>query len=97
MTAITELGYMGLGVKNLEDWKRFAAEILGLEVVDGDVPGQCFLRMDDWHHRLTLDEDETDDKSIECHEWADDTEFACCFCAGAVVFAVFEVETVHDV
>lgn len=61
MTNITELGYMGLGVKNLKEWKEFAGHILGVEVVDAEVPGRCYLRLDDWHHRLILDEDGTDD------------------------------------
>lgn len=61
MTAITELGYIGLGVKSLEDWKHYAANVVGLDVVDGEVPDQCFLRMDYWHHRIELREDGTDD------------------------------------
>jgi len=61
MTAVTELGYLGLGVKSIEDWKQYAANIVGLEVADGDVADQCFLRMDEWHHRIELKEDGTDD------------------------------------
>ncbi len=61
MARITELGYMGLGVSNLEDWKDFAAQVLGVEVVDGEEAGRCYLRIDNWHHRLVLDEDGTDD------------------------------------
>ncbi len=61
MVGITELGYMGIGVKNLADWKEYAAHILGLEVVDEGIDGQCYLRLDDWHHRLILDEDGSDD------------------------------------
>ena len=61
MTQITELGYLGLGVSSIEDWKHYAADVIGLEVVDGDVPGRCFLRMDNWHHRIALEQDGTDD------------------------------------
>jgi len=61
MARITELGYMGLGVKNLEQWKDYAAQVLGTEVVDAQQPGRCYLRLDNWHHRLILDEDGTDD------------------------------------
>ena len=64
MAKITELGYLGFGVKNIEEWKRFASDIGGLEVVDGEVPGRCYLRMDYWHHRIVLDEDGTDDLSF---------------------------------
>lgn len=59
MVQITELGYVGLGVKSLAEWKRFASEILGLEVVEES--DRCWLRMDYWHHRFILEEDGTDD------------------------------------
>jgi 2,3-dihydroxyethylbenzene 1,2-dioxygenase len=61
MESITELGYMGIGVKNLDQWKDYAAHILGVEVVDAEESGRCYLRIDDWHHRLILDEDGSDD------------------------------------
>lgn len=61
MVQVTELGYMGLGVKSLAAWKDYAAKILGLEVVDEGEPGRCYLRMDNWHHRFIVDEDGTDD------------------------------------
>ena len=61
MESITELGYMGLGVSNLEEWKDYAAHVLGVEVVDAEQSGRCYLRIDNWHHRLILDEDGTDD------------------------------------
>ena len=64
MIQVTELGYVGLGVKNLSDWRDFAANILGLEVVDAAQAGCCFLRMDYWHHRLILEEDGTDDLNV---------------------------------
>ena len=34
MVQVTELGYMGIGVKDLDAWKKFATEIVGLELVD---------------------------------------------------------------
>lgn len=61
MVAITELGYLGIGVKNITEWKKYAAEILALEVVESNSPDRCFLRMDNWHHRIIVDEDGTDD------------------------------------
>jgi 2,3-dihydroxybiphenyl 1,2-dioxygenase len=63
MSAVTELGYMAIGVSNLNQWKEFAAEILGLEVVDEGEPKRCYLRMDFWHHRLIVEEDGSDDLS----------------------------------
>lgn len=64
MVQVTELGYVALGVKNLAEWKRFAAEIVGLQVVDEGEPGRCWLRMDYWHHRILLEEDGTDDLNV---------------------------------
>ncbi len=61
MVQVTELGYIGIGVSDLDAWKRFAAEIVGLEVVEGDAPGHCFLRADVWHHRIRVEQDGSDD------------------------------------
>ncbi|MGE0484177.1 MAG: VOC family protein [Gammaproteobacteria bacterium] len=61
MVEVTELGYVGLGVGDLAAWRAFAGDILGLELVEGDAPGQVFLRSDYWHHRFFLHEDGSDD------------------------------------
>ena len=61
MAQLTELGYMGIGVKDLAAWKEFATEVVGLELVDEGERGRCYLRMDYWHHRLVLHEDRSDD------------------------------------
>ncbi len=61
MSQVTELGYVVLGVKRFERWKEFASTVLGLEVVDGDRPARAFLRMDYWHHRIILEENNADD------------------------------------
>ena len=41
MVQVTELGYLTLGVKDLAKWKTFAAQVLGVEVVEGKDPGRC--------------------------------------------------------
>lgn len=64
MVQITELGYLKLGVKRLTRWKEFASGVLGLEVVEGERPGQAFLRMDYWHHRIVLEENDADDLQV---------------------------------
>lgn len=64
MIGVTELGYVGLGVKSLAEWERFAAEIVGLEVCDEGEAGRRYLRMDYWHHRVFVDEDGTDDLNV---------------------------------
>jgi len=62
MVQVTELGYFGIGVKDLAAWKQFAREILGLEV--REEPGEAdrvYLRMDTWHHRFVLHANGDDD------------------------------------
>ena len=61
MVQVTELRYDGIGVQRLDDWKRFAAEIVGLEVADDGEADRCYLRMDYWHHRIVLHDDGSDD------------------------------------
>ena len=61
MVQVTELGYFGVGVSDIEAWKKFAREILALEVVDEGEADRCYLRMDYWHHRIVLHADGTDD------------------------------------
>ena len=61
MVQVTELGYMGIGVKDLDGWKAFASEIVGLEVADEGERDRCYLRMDYWHHRFALHRDGSDD------------------------------------
>ena len=50
MTGVTQLGYLGIGVRDVDEWERFATGVLGdgddLEIsvpqllVDGLPPGQ---------------------------------------------------------
>ncbi|MCW1384906.1 VOC family protein [Novosphingobium sp. KCTC 2891] len=61
MSEVTELGYVTIGVSDLAAWDQFAAQVLGLEVVPGEDAGTRYLRMDYWHHRITLVEDGADD------------------------------------
>lgn len=61
MVQVTELGYVGLGVKDLDGWKDFAANVVGLEVSDEGKRDRFYLRMDYWHHRFVLHSDPSDD------------------------------------
>jgi 2,3-dihydroxybiphenyl 1,2-dioxygenase len=61
MAEVTELGYIGLGVKDLDAWKKFARDIVGLEIVEDGAKDRCYLRSDYWHHRYTLHADGSDD------------------------------------
>ncbi|MFI5319338.1 MAG: VOC family protein [Myxococcota bacterium] len=62
MVQVTELGYLGLGVKDLGAWRQFAREILGLQVVEeAGEADRVYLRMDSWHHRFVLHANGDDD------------------------------------
>jgi 2,3-dihydroxyethylbenzene 1,2-dioxygenase len=61
MTGVTELGYLGLSVSDLDAWKRFACGIAGMEYVDEGEGDRAYLRMDKWHHRIALHRDGGDD------------------------------------
>src|ERR1700675_3828785 len=61
MIQVTELGYMGLGVKDLDAWKNFATNIVGFELADEGESDRSYLRMDYLHHRLVLHADGSDD------------------------------------
>lgn len=54
MVAVTELGYMGLTVSDGEAWKDYAAQCIGLEVLDEGEGDRFYLRMDNWHHRFVV-------------------------------------------
>lgn len=51
---ISQFGYLGLGVKNMEAWEEYASEVLGLEVSERAPDGTVYLRMDEYHHRIAL-------------------------------------------
>lgn len=61
MTGVTELGYLTLGVSDLEAWEKFAGTILGAEVRPGEDENSRYLRLDYWHHRIKLVKGDIDD------------------------------------
>jgi 2,3-dihydroxybiphenyl 1,2-dioxygenase len=61
MARVTELGYIGIGVKDAAAWKDYAAQVLGMEVLDEGEKDVFYLRMDDWHHRIIVHVNGSDD------------------------------------
>lgn len=61
MAKVTELGYMGIGVKNPDQWKEFAALIMGMELAEDEARDRYYLRMDNWHHRIVVHAEASDD------------------------------------
>jgi 2,3-dihydroxybiphenyl 1,2-dioxygenase len=58
-TGVTELGYLGIGIRDVQAWRFYANEILGVEWVEDS--GEVSLRMDYWHHRILIQPGEEDD------------------------------------
>ena len=54
MAAVTQLGYVGLGVSNVEEWEHFATDVLGLQSNGIDDDGNLSLRMDEYSHRFII-------------------------------------------
>lgn len=85
MSKVTELGYLGLSISNLDAWKDYAAGIVGMQLVDEGEGDRVYLRMDKWHHRITLHIDGGDDLAymgwrvagpVELEEMADKLRLA---------------------
>ena len=75
MTGVTELGYVRFGVSDLSEWRAFAADLIGLEV-GGEEADRLYLRSDQWHHRIILEQDGSDDLLGAGLRVAGPTEFA---------------------
>ncbi len=61
MAAVTQLGFLEFGVSNLDSWKQFATQILGLKLTNLDIPKSFGLKMDKRPQRFFIHEDPTDD------------------------------------
>jgi 2,3-dihydroxyethylbenzene 1,2-dioxygenase len=61
MSKLTELGYIGISTKRPGDWRTFAQEVVGMEVVDEGEADRFYLRMDTWHHRFVVHTGDVDD------------------------------------
>ena len=61
MASVSQLGYLGLSVRDLNQWEQFAAQVLGLQPNGHDPDGALFLRMDDYHHRFIVHPTGNDD------------------------------------
>ena len=54
MNGVNQLGYLIIGVSDLEGWRGLSSSVLGLELVPGDSRSTTYLRMDEHHHRIEL-------------------------------------------
>ncbi len=61
MASVSQLGYLGLGISNAKAWHDLAINILGMQVVPCDDKAVSYLRMDEYHHRVELRSNGSDD------------------------------------
>ena len=54
MECITQLGYLGLSVSNINQWEHFATQTLGLQISGRETDGTLLLRNDEYHRRLLV-------------------------------------------
>ena len=73
-TAISALGYLGIGASDLEAWRGYATETLGLACDEQD--GALLLRMDDAPWRIRIEESDADDLSYAGFEVTSATDLA---------------------
>ena len=66
--AISALGYLGIGASDLEAWRGYATETLGLACAEQD--GALLLRMDDAPWRVRVEQSDADDLSYAGFEVA---------------------------
>ena len=66
--AISALGYLGIGASDLDAWRGYATETLGLACVEQD--GALLLRMDDAPWRMRIEQSDADDLSYAGFEVA---------------------------
>jgi 2,3-dihydroxybiphenyl 1,2-dioxygenase len=51
---IRSVGYVGINATNVEEWRSFAGEILGVQVRDDSAPGNLRLKVDDYSWRIAV-------------------------------------------
>jgi 2,3-dihydroxybiphenyl 1,2-dioxygenase len=59
--SVSQLGYLGFGVSDLDAWETYATEVLGMEVSGRADDGTLYLRMDENHQRISLHPNGHDD------------------------------------
>jgi 2,3-dihydroxybiphenyl 1,2-dioxygenase len=52
--SVTQLGYLGVSVSDMDAWETYAQEVLGMELMERSDDGTTYLRMDEYHHRIGL-------------------------------------------
>ncbi len=61
MASVTQLGYVGISVSNIEEWEHFGTDVLGLQSNGVGDDGSLTLRMDEYTHRFIVSPGGKDD------------------------------------
>jgi len=61
MGSVQRLGYVGISARDLDQWKKYAIEVLGHEVAHDSDDQHLFLKMDGHHHRLAVHPSDAED------------------------------------
>ena len=54
MASVTQLGYVGISVKDIDQWESYATGTLGLQLSGKDPDGTLYLRMDENQYRFAI-------------------------------------------
>jgi len=71
MAKVDQLSYVGAGTRDLDVWKAYTVEVLGQEITPDSDDRIVYLRMDDHHHRLLIEQADQEDVSFVGWEVAD--------------------------
>lgn len=52
--AVSQFGYIGISVSDMDVWREYAQAVLGFQINGESAAGEVFLRFDDYHHRFIL-------------------------------------------
>jgi 2,3-dihydroxyethylbenzene 1,2-dioxygenase len=72
---VSQLGYVGIGVSNMQAWEEFVTEVLGMEIADRAPDGSVYVRMDEYHHRFILHPTGEDDVTYTAWQAPSELEF----------------------
>jgi len=97
MSKVNQLSYVGAGTTDLEGWRNYATAVLGHEITPDSDDQTMYLRIDDHHHRLVVEQAEMEDVAYVGWEVANAAELqavaARIEAAGVEVTAVSAEET----
>jgi 2,3-dihydroxyethylbenzene 1,2-dioxygenase len=75
MVQVTELGYIGIHVSDMESWKDYGTSLIGFECRDEGEGDRYYFRMDYWHHRIVVHQGKEDDLAYMGWRVADPIDF----------------------